>query len=153
MMIALEASGAPECICQALSLRMMYVGHRHDLPLCFACDAASSTQRCCKRFPARNTEPPSLLLQSIGQADSAPGNVQTASVGDNGVTNLSTGPAKYDVSIQKLTIPGVNFTLSCPTGLRVSWTSGQPMAQTQQPVNAQGELSPPETTSRAATSP
>ena len=69
------------------------------------------------------------------------------------MTNLSTGPAKYDVSIQKLTIPGVNFTLSCPTGLRVSWTSGQPKAQTQQPVNAQGERSPPDATNQAGTSP
>ena len=53
------------------------------------------------------------------------------------MTNLSTGAAKYDASIQKLTIPGINFNLSCPTGLRVSWTSGQISAQSQQPVNGQ----------------
>ena len=80
-----------------------------------------------------------VALQSISQSSMAPGTVQTASVGDNqpGVTNLSTGAAKYDASIQKLTIPGINFNLSCPTGLRVSWTSGQISAQSQQPVNGQ----------------
>ena len=85
---------------------------------------------------------PSLfLMQSIGQAGSSPGTVQTASVGDNtGVTNLSTGPATYDATVQRLTIPGINFNLSCPTGLRVSWTSGQPTAQTQQPATATGGL-------------
>ena len=78
-------------------------------------------------------------LQSISQSSMAPGTLQTASVGDNqpGVTNLSTGAANYDTSIQKLTIPGINFNLSCPTGLRVSWTSGRPTAQPQQPVNGQ----------------
>ena len=78
-------------------------------------------------------------LQSISQSSMAPGTVQTASVGDSqpGVTNLSTGAAKYDASIQKLTIPGISFNLSCPTGLRVSWTSGQPTGQPQQPVNGQ----------------
>jgi hypothetical protein len=72
----------------------------------------------------------------------APGTVQTASVGDNtpGVTTLTTGPAKYDPSILKLTIPGINFNLSCPTGLHVTWTSQQPTAQAQQTVSAQGEL-------------
>ena len=65
-------------------------------------------------------------------------------MGDNaGVTTLSTGKATYDSAIQKLTIPGINFNLSCPTGLRVSWTSGQPSAQTQQPAKAVGEPSPP----------
>lgn len=75
----------------------------------------------------------------------APGTVQTASVGDNtpGVTTLTTGPAKYDPSILKLTIPGISFNLSCPTGLHVTWTSGQPTAQTQQTVSAQGELLTP----------
>ena len=75
----------------------------------------------------------------------APGTVQTASVGDNtpGVTTLTTGPAKYDPSILKLTIPGINFNLSCPTGLHVTWTSQQPTAQAQQAVSAQGKLPVP----------
>lgn len=59
------------------------------------------------------------------------------------MTTLSTGKATYDPAIQKLTIPGINFNLSCPTGLRVSWTSGQPTAQTMQPAKAVGELSLP----------
>lgn len=80
-----------------------------------------------------------MALQSVSQAAAAPGTVQTASVGDGpGVTNLRTGPAKYDAAIQKLLIPGINFNLSCPTGLRVTWTSGQPGTTPQQPVNAQG---------------
>ncbi len=85
----------------------------------------------------------SCHAQSVSQqAAMSPGTVQTASVGDNmpGVTTLTTGAAKYDPSILKLTIPGINFNLSCPTGLHVTWTSGQPAAQSQPTVSAQGEL-------------
>ena len=67
------------------------------------------------------------------------GDTETISGSDQNYTkSLSLSAAEYDASIQKLFIPHIGFRLSCPTELRIEWTSGQPAAQSQQPSTTVG---------------